>query len=150
MRDLTAIAAGAPDKGERRMSKGGLASFMRAKALAHGDAEVERVLERVDANKDGESTLASSAPSRGPTRTWRRCCGQIASSVFWRPVSPRHHPPRPLAPWTASPVVRHRRPVEAGDGAAASGPRRADGGRRHGPGRGGRPQVHRRAEGRPA
>jgi hypothetical protein len=30
----------APDNGERRMSKAGLASFMRAKGLAHGDAEV--------------------------------------------------------------------------------------------------------------
>ena len=40
--DLTAIAAGAQDKGERRMSKGGLAGFMREHALAHGDAEVER------------------------------------------------------------------------------------------------------------
>ena len=52
--DLTAIAAGAQDKGERRMSKGGLAGFMRQHALAHGDAEVERIMERVDANKDGE------------------------------------------------------------------------------------------------
>jgi hypothetical protein len=52
--DLTAIAAGAPDKGERRMSKGGLAGFMRQHALAHGDPEVERIMGRVDANKDGE------------------------------------------------------------------------------------------------
>ena len=52
--DLTAIAAGAQDKGERRMSKGGLVGFMRQHALAHGDAEVERIMERVDANKDGE------------------------------------------------------------------------------------------------
>ena len=52
--DLTAIAAGAQDKGERRMSKGGLAGFMHQHALAHGDAEVERIMERVDANKDGE------------------------------------------------------------------------------------------------
>ena len=39
---VAAIAAGAQDKGERRMSKGGLAGFMREHALAHGDAEVER------------------------------------------------------------------------------------------------------------
>jgi hypothetical protein len=52
--DLVAIAAGADDKSERRMSKAGLASFMRAQGLAHGDAEVERFLAGVDANNDGE------------------------------------------------------------------------------------------------
>ncbi len=36
------------------MSKAGLASCMRAQGLAHGDAEVERFLARVDANNDGE------------------------------------------------------------------------------------------------
>jgi hypothetical protein len=41
-------------EGERRMNKAGLASFMRHKGLAHGDAEVGRAMERVDANKDGE------------------------------------------------------------------------------------------------
>ena len=44
----------ADDKGERRMSKAGLASFMHGQGLAHGDAEVERFLARVDANNDGE------------------------------------------------------------------------------------------------
>jgi hypothetical protein len=42
------------DKGERRMSKAGLAKFMGAKGLAHGDAEVERVMKRVDTNGDFE------------------------------------------------------------------------------------------------
>jgi uncharacterized protein len=51
--DLAALAASAEDKGERRMSKDGLAKFVRDKGLAHGDAEVERVMKRVDANKDG-------------------------------------------------------------------------------------------------
>ena len=46
-------AAGADGEGERRMSTAGLASLMRAKELAHGNAEVRRVLERVDANGDG-------------------------------------------------------------------------------------------------
>jgi hypothetical protein len=42
-------------EGEKRMNKACLASLMRAKGLAHGDAEVGRVLERrVDANGDGE------------------------------------------------------------------------------------------------
>ena len=36
----------ADDKGERRMSKAGLASCMPAKGSAHGDAEVEWFLER--------------------------------------------------------------------------------------------------------
>jgi len=44
----------ADDKGERRMSKAGLASFMRARGVAHGDAEVEQFLARVDADNDGE------------------------------------------------------------------------------------------------
>jgi hypothetical protein len=52
--DLAALAASAEDKGERRMSKVGLAKFMGSKGLAHGDAEVERVMKRVDANNDGE------------------------------------------------------------------------------------------------
>jgi hypothetical protein len=52
--DLAAIASGAEDKSKRRMSKAGLASFMRDKELAHGNAEVERFMERVDDNKDGE------------------------------------------------------------------------------------------------
>ena len=38
--------------GERRMSKAGLASFMRDKGLE--DAEAGRVLTRVDANSEGE------------------------------------------------------------------------------------------------
>ena len=42
------------DKGERRMSKAGLAKFMGAKGLAHGEAEVERVMKRVDTNGDFE------------------------------------------------------------------------------------------------
>jgi ankyrin repeat protein len=43
------------DKAEgERLSKAGLTSFMRDKGLAHCDAEVERVLERVDKNKDGD------------------------------------------------------------------------------------------------
>ena len=42
------------DKGERRMSKAGLAKFMSAKGLAHGEAEVERVMKRVDTNGDFE------------------------------------------------------------------------------------------------
>jgi hypothetical protein len=40
-------------EGERRMNKAGLARLIRSKGLAHGDAEVGRVLERVDANGDG-------------------------------------------------------------------------------------------------
>jgi hypothetical protein len=52
--DLAALAASAEDKGERRMSKDGLAKFMRDKGLAHGDAEVERVMKRVDTNGDLE------------------------------------------------------------------------------------------------
>ena len=43
---------------ERRMSKAGLASFMRDKGLAHGDADVERAMERVDTNKDGDIDYA--------------------------------------------------------------------------------------------
>jgi len=39
---------------DRRMGKRGLAALMRALGLAHGDAEVERVLTRVDANANGE------------------------------------------------------------------------------------------------
>jgi len=47
-------ARGTDDEGgERRMGKDGLAALMRAKGLAHGDAEVARVLERVDTNEDG-------------------------------------------------------------------------------------------------
>jgi hypothetical protein len=53
-REFDAHALAADDKGERRMSKAGLASFMHAQGLAHGDAEVERFLVRVDANNDGE------------------------------------------------------------------------------------------------
>ena len=45
-------------EGERRMSKAGLASFMRDKGLAHGDADVERAMERVDTNKDGDIDYA--------------------------------------------------------------------------------------------
>jgi len=52
--DLAALAASAEDKGERRMSKVGLAKFMGSKGLAHGDAEVERVMKRVDTNGDFE------------------------------------------------------------------------------------------------
>jgi len=52
--DLAALAASAEDKGERRMSKAGLASFMGAKGLKHGDAEVEQVMKRVDTNGDFE------------------------------------------------------------------------------------------------
>ena len=52
--DLAALAASAEDKGERRMSKAGLAKFMSAKGLAHGEAEVERVMKRVDTNGDFE------------------------------------------------------------------------------------------------
>jgi len=52
--DLAALAASAEDKGERRMSKAGLAKFMGAKGLAHGEAEVERVMKRVDTNGDFE------------------------------------------------------------------------------------------------
>jgi len=40
--------------GRRRMDKNGLAKLMRAKGLAHGDAEIASALARVDANKDGE------------------------------------------------------------------------------------------------
>ena len=50
--DHADIAPG--NEGERRMSKTGLASFMCHKGLAHGEAEVERFLARVDANNDGE------------------------------------------------------------------------------------------------
>ena len=53
-REFDAHADLADDKGERRMSKAGLASFMRAQGLAHGDSKVERFLARVDANNDGE------------------------------------------------------------------------------------------------
>ena len=47
------------DKGERRMSKAGLAKFMGAKGLAHGETEVELVMKRVghkrvDTNGDFE------------------------------------------------------------------------------------------------
>jgi hypothetical protein len=55
------ISAAAADAGpgskdkdtERRMSKAGLASFMRDQGLAHGDADVGRAMERVDTNGDG-------------------------------------------------------------------------------------------------
>ena len=47
-------AAGAGNEGGRRMSKYGLANFMREKGLAHGDAQVERVMARADTNEDGE------------------------------------------------------------------------------------------------
>ncbi len=52
--DLAALAASAEDKGKRRMNKVGLAKFMGSKGLAHGDAEVERVMKRVDTNGDFE------------------------------------------------------------------------------------------------
>jgi len=45
-------AAGA--EGEKLMSKAGLASFMRDKGLAHGEAEVGGAMERVDTNKSGD------------------------------------------------------------------------------------------------
>ena len=48
------LAAGTDNEsGERRMSKDGLAQFMRSKGLAHGDAEIERVMSRMDTNGDG-------------------------------------------------------------------------------------------------
>ena len=47
-------AAGAGNEGGRRMSKYGLANFMREKGLAHGDAQVGRVMARADTNEDGE------------------------------------------------------------------------------------------------
>ena len=54
--DLIGAASAGPGSTdtERRMSKAGLASFMRDKGLAHGDADVERVMERVDTSKDGD------------------------------------------------------------------------------------------------
>ena len=45
--------ASVTDKGGR-LSKEGLAALMRTKGLAHGDAQVGRVLARVDTNKDGK------------------------------------------------------------------------------------------------
>ena len=48
------LAAGTGNEGGRRMSKDGLAELMQAKGLAHGDAEVKRVLARVDTNGNGE------------------------------------------------------------------------------------------------
>jgi hypothetical protein len=48
-----ATGAGADDEGGvRRMSKDGLAQFMRAKGLAHSDVQVERVMTRMDTNAD--------------------------------------------------------------------------------------------------
>ena len=51
--DLGADGDGTEGAG-RRMGKRGLAGLMRAHGLAHGDAEVERVLARIDANGNGE------------------------------------------------------------------------------------------------
>ena len=49
------LAAGTDNEGgERRISKDGLAKLMHAKGVAHGDAEVERVMSRVDTNGDCE------------------------------------------------------------------------------------------------
>ena len=78
---------GAGDEGERRMSKAVLASFMRHKALAHGDAEVQTNLECPAASCDRQTwrpratrsahSQHAAAESRGDgTRrcggTWRR------------------------------------------------------------------------------
>jgi len=53
-REFDAHADVADNEGGRRMSKDGLAKFMREKKLAHGDAEVKRVMARADTNADGE------------------------------------------------------------------------------------------------
>ena len=52
--DAHADLAAGDEGGERRMSKDGLAQFMRAKGLAHSDVQVERVMTRMDTNADGE------------------------------------------------------------------------------------------------
>jgi len=64
------------------------------KGLANGDAEVERVMERVDANKDGGIDFPcwrsascwsqSFATLRGPTPTWSWSCALDAWSTCWR------------------------------------------------------------------
>ena len=52
--DLGADGDGTEEGAGRRMGKRGLAGLMRAHGLAHADAEVERVLARVDTNGNGE------------------------------------------------------------------------------------------------
>lgn len=60
--NLSAIAGGAEEKGERRMSK---AALLRDEGLAHGDTEVGRVLARSDHNEDGLIDLGKFlAPAR--------------------------------------------------------------------------------------
>ena len=132
---------------DRRMSKAGLASFMRDKGLAHGDADVERAMERVDTSKDGdidygEFCSLSQATSYLEKVLQAKCIESILCYYF-----PKDQAPRPCKDG-ARPVLRHRKKVGADDGAAAGGRRSASVGCRQGPRRRGRRQVQRRAQGR--
>ena len=65
------------DKGERRMSKAGLAKFMGAKGLAHGEAEVERVIQTLCRRRKNNPLLVGEA---GVGKT------AIAEGLAWRVV----------------------------------------------------------------
>ena len=97
-------------EGERRMSKAGLASFMRNKGLAHGDADVGRAMERVhvgramervDTNKDGDIDYAEFCALGRPTPTSKRCCRQSIWKVSYATTSPRAPRSRTLEKWAA-------------------------------------------------
>ena len=78
------LAAGTDNEGgERRMSKDGLAKLMHAKGVAHGDAEVECVMSRVDTNGDCEIDF-------GEFRALARANSDLEQVLRSKPVSYTH------------------------------------------------------------